>query len=225
MLPLIVGFVCALAAAVASPAAAAPSPAETPVVTSDLTPNPTGKVAEPADDVVHPGVTTEWFYASFMDPGSKRQIIVTIFTAPVPMVNAVMMYGNGTDPLSPPPGTVVPSGFATHGGAVLDGLPGVRTDQGEMSFDPVRNAYHVRITSTFDVDVWLDRGQLPGATGRIDLRNRGQWMGWTSPVATSTVTGTVRFMGGEPIVVTGWRGYHDHNWGNFTMFDQVADGW
>lgn len=88
---MIVAFVCALAAAVASPAAAAPFPAETPVITSDLTPNLTGKVAEPADDVVHPGVTTEWFYAGFMDPGSKRQIIVTIFTAPVPMVNAVMM--------------------------------------------------------------------------------------------------------------------------------------
>ena len=94
-----------------------------------------------------------------------------------------------------------------------------------MSFDPVPNAYHVRIASTFDVDVWLDRGQLPGATGRIDLRNQGHWMGWTSPVATSTVTGTVRFMGGAPIDVTGWRGYHDHNWGNFTMFDQVADWW
>ncbi|WP_187776471.1 hypothetical protein [Antrihabitans cavernicola] len=216
---------CALAALVVSPALAAPIPSGTPVVSSDLTPNATGKVAEPSDDVVHPGVTTEWWYASFMDPHSKRQLIVTIFTAPVPMVNAVMMYGDTTNPLSPAPGTPVPGGFAPHGGAVLDGLPGVRTNQGEMSYDVARNAYHVRIHSTFDVDVWLDRGQLPGATGFIDLHNHGQWMGWTSPVATSTVTGSVRFVGGAPIDITGWRGYHDHNWGNFTMVDQAADGW
>lgn len=201
------------------------TPVATPVLTNDLTPNPTGKVATPQDDVAHPGVTTEWWYASFMDPHSQRQLVVAIFTAPVPILGAVMMYGNGKDPVSSGHDVPLPLAIATHAQPVSDGLPGVRTDQGEISYDPVRRAYHVRIDSTFQVDAWLDRDQLPGATGRIDLRNRGQWMGWTSPVATSETTGWAQMPGGQRIDLDGWRGYHDHNWGDFTMVDQAADGW
>ncbi|MFC7447276.1 hypothetical protein [Rhodococcus daqingensis] len=206
-------------------ATAAPIPPGTPVLSSDLTPNPTGKLAEPGDDVAHPGVTTEWWYASFMDPHSKRQLVVAIFTAPVPLVGALMMYGDDVNPLSPGPDAPLPLGYTPHRGAVIDGLPGVRTDRGEMTYDEARGAYHVRVDSPFRVDAWLDRGQLPGATGLIDLKNQGQWMGWTSPVATSEVTGAALLPGGELIDLTGWRGYHDHNWGNFTMVDQLADGW
>lgn len=218
-------FVVGLAVAAPGAISAAPFPPGTPVTRNDLTPNPTGKIAEPADDVAHPGVLTEWWYASFMDPASKRQVVVTIFSAPVPIVSAVLMYADNTHPLSTGPGSALPTSGALHGGAKIDGLPGVRTDRGEISYDAARGAYHVRVDAPFQVDVWLDRGQLPGATGHIDLRNAGQWMGWTSPVATSEVSGTVRMPGAAPIDVTGWRGYHDHNWGNFTMFDQAADGW
>ncbi|TSD94417.1 hypothetical protein FOS14_20550 [Skermania sp. ID1734] len=219
------GALLATLALATSVSAAAPFPAATPVVSDDLTPNPSGKVAEPADDVAHPGVTTEWWYASFMDPASLRQFVVAIFTAPVPMVAATMMYADGTSPVSRSAQVPVPFAGDPHGGPVADGQPGVRTSGGEISYDRARHAYHVRLNSSVRGDVWLDRGQLPGATGIIDLRNQGQWMGWTSPVATSTVTGWVQMPNGQPIDVTGWRGYHDHNWGNFTMVDQAADGW
>ncbi len=200
---------------------AAPFPAGTPVSSSDLTPNPTGKIAEPGDDVAHPGVTTEWWYASFMDPASKRQFVIVIFNAPMPVIGAVEMYADGVRAVDY---AKVPA-VGRHGGAHLDGLPGIRTDRGEISYDQDKRAYRVRVDSAVRADVWLDRGQLPGVTGVIDAHHGGQWMGWTSPVATSTVRGWVQMPGGAPVDITGWRGYHDHNWGNFTMFDQVVDGW
>lgn len=211
------------AVAVSGPASAAPFPPSTPVVTSDLTPNPSGKIAEPSDDVAHPGVTTEWWYAGFMDPNSKRQIVLAIFTAPVPVVTAMMMYGDETSPFSFAQG--LPNVTWPHGGAVADGEPGIRTNVGEITFDAARHAYHVRVDAGFKADIWLDRGALPGITEVMDIKNQGQWMGWSNPVATSFVTGNAQFPGGAQVDVTGWRGYHDHNWGNFTMVDQAVDGW
>lgn len=206
-------------------AAAQPVPIATPIVRNDLTPNPTGKLAELADNVAHPQALTEWWYAHFMDPDSSRKLVIAIFGAPIPIVGAMMFYADGDRPVSLSGTVPVPIVVEPHGGAALDGLPGVRTDRGEISYDQHRQAYRVRISAAFEVDAWLDGSPLPGATGIIDLHNQGQWMGWTSQVATSTVTGSARMPGGATIDLTGWRGYHDHNWGDFLMIDQVADGW
>ncbi|MBJ8337852.1 hypothetical protein JGU71_03040 [Antrihabitans sp. YC3-6] len=210
-----------LANAAAAPAA--PFPPATPNLSNDLTVNPSAKIAEPSDDVAHPGVWTEWWYVHLMDPASMRQIVVAIFNAPVPMVGGVFMYPDGAEPISLANG--LPSFSFPHTGAVLDGLPGVRTNLGALNFDVAAGAYHLALTAPFDIDVWLDGNPLPGATGRIDLKNAGEWMGWTSPVATSTARGSFGLPGAGRVDVTGWRGYHDHNWGNFTMIDQAADGW
>ncbi|MGV9676904.1 hypothetical protein ACWDSJ_16640 [Nocardia sp. NPDC003482] len=225
-----VGISAVLAAAFTAmgtaPAGADPFPAGTPVLTSDLTPETqqSGHVAVPADDVMHPDSWVEWWYTMLRDPASERTFIAVITSAPVPAVSAVFMYGNGNDLLSAPAGGILPGGGLPVLPPANDGLPGVRTIAGGLDFDPVRGAYHLVLQAPVQADVWLDGAPLPGATGRMTIDD-GEWMGWSAPVASSTVHGWVRSPGGERENVDGWRGYHDHNWGHFTMVDQRADGW
>lgn len=222
-LPLyLTGLALAAATVMAPPAGAAPFPAAgTPIISNDLTPNPTQRVAKPADDVAHPGSWVEWWYANIMDPNSHRQIIVTVMNAPVANVSVTYMYPDGKIPAAKPlefSADVPP--------APADGKPGVRTKAGGFNYDKSRRAYHLKLTKPVALDIWFDGNPLPGVTGRVDINKRlNEWMGWTSPVASSTVHGTLKMPGKPAQNLSGWRGYHDHNWGNFTMVDQVADGW
>ena len=201
----------------------APVPAPTPNLSSDPTPIP-GHIATPADDVMHPGSWVEWWYVLLMDPHSKRQFIAVISSAPAPVVVGVMMYADGSHPISSTSGQS-PAGFVPVAPPADDRRPGVRTSAGSISYVAARHAYHLLLSpgllgSGYAADVWLDRQPLPGATGVIDLKQSGEWMGWTSPVATSMVDGWVQAPHGVRTSVTGWRGYHDHNWGHFTLVDQ-----
>jgi hypothetical protein len=218
---------CAAAAALPAAAHAGSDPLTGPsdIRSSDLTPNPTAKVAEPSDDVMHKGSWIEWWYLHVMDPHSKRQWIGVITSAPTPAVLGLMQYADGKSAFSTARGIPMPAGGASLSKPAADGRPGVRTDHAKLDYSTARKAYHLIVHRGFKADIWYDGDPLPGATGTIDLENAGEWMGWTNPVATSTVHGWIQPPGGSRIKVDGWRGYHDHNWGHFTMVDSVADGW
>jgi hypothetical protein len=181
---------------------------------SDLTQVP-GKLAEPRDDGPHPGSATEWWYMHVMDPATHRTFIAMLFTAPVP-VGLIFWY--------PEKGgkTVLPEPVAAV--TAKDG-PSVTSSAGDLVYDPERG-YHLTWHGLFaKADIWFDKA-LPGVTGGPIEYDNGQTMYWSSPVATSHVTGWLRPPGSSSkIDVGGWRGYHDHNWGNFNVVDQSYSGW
>lgn len=200
-------FAAALGAA---PIALAAAPGTLPVGAA----KPSASVATPADDVAHPGSQTEWWYASVVDPVTRRAFIVAIASAPVPATGA-LWYGAGGSKSSLI--SVTTPVVATAG-------PQVSSSAGVLSYDSTRQAYHLIYNANgYAADIWFDNA-LPGVTlGPLVLD--GQWISWTVPVATSTVTGWVRPPGGAVVSVNGWRGYHDHNWGDFSLFDQRYSGW
>lgn len=192
------------------------------------------RVAVPADDVMHGGLI-EWWYLHVIDPKTKKQIVGALFNSPLgmPISFGFMAFQDGNNPSPIPfgsPDAPLPVGLLGIGGpAPNDKQPGVRTPYAQINYDEARNAYH--FTSPNQADVWFDGNPRPGITGELSSDSKYppktpgvQWMGWTSPVATSTVSGWIN-LNGKKIDVSGWRGYHDHNWGDFTMFDQVFDGW
>jgi hypothetical protein len=207
----------------AAPAAATADPfppGGTPVSSSDLTPNE-GHIATPADDVQHAGSWVEWWYVLLMDPHSRRQFIGLLTPS---LVAGALQFADDANAFGTSSDVPVPLG----GAPVLssdDGQPGIRTSGGSISYDNSRKAYHYTMNAGFKADVWFDGNPLTGATGIIDLKQAGEWMGWTSPVASSTAHGWIQSPGGRKIDIGGWRGYHDHNWGHFTIADQQADGW
>ncbi|MFD0689458.1 hypothetical protein [Actinomadura fibrosa] len=217
----------ALAPAAALPAAAAePVPAPSPsggdswiprtdIARSDLTQVP-GKLAEPSDDGPHPGSATEWWYTHVMDPATHRTFIAMLFTAPVP-TGVIFWYPERGQKLVLPELTAKVT--ATDG-------PVVDSSAGSLVYDRGRRAYHLVWTGAWaKADIWFDNA-LPGVTGGPITYDGGQTMYWSSPVATSRVNGWLQPPGASsPISVDGWRGYHDHNWGNFNVADQSYSGW
>jgi hypothetical protein len=103
--------------------------------------------------------------------------------------------------------------------------PVVRSSAGDLVYDERRGAYHLTWHGLFaKADIWFDKA-LPGVTGGPIRYDGGQTMYWSAPVATSHVTGWLQPPGSSRISVSGWRGYHDHNWGNFNVVDQRYSGW
>ncbi|WP_026402042.1 hypothetical protein [Actinomadura rifamycini] len=211
----------ALVPLTAGPAAARPAPADadswiprTDIARSDLTQVP-GKLAEPSDDGPHPGSTTEWWYVHVMDPATRRTFIAMLFTEPVPAALIFWYPEEG-------PKTVLPEPVAKV--TAMDG-PVVESSAGSLVWDPGRGAYRLRWHGLFaKADIWFEDA-LPGVTGG-PIAYDGQTMYWTSPVATSRVRGWLQPPGASsPVSVTGWRGYHDHNWGRFNVADQRYSGW
>ena len=185
----------------------------TDITRSDLTQVP-GKLAEPRDDGPHPGSTTEWWYAHVMDPATKRTFIAMLFTAPVPTALIFWYPEKGQKLVLPELALDVK---ATDG-------PVVRSSAGDLVYDPKRG-YHLTWHGLFAKgDIWFDNA-VPGVTGGPIEYDGGQTMYWSSPVATSRVTGWLEPPGESRISVTGWRGYHDHNWGQFSVIDQRYSGW
>ncbi|MFB4309339.1 hypothetical protein [Actinomadura sp. GTD37] len=208
----------ALTAAATRPAARADDPGSwiprTDITRSDLTQVP-GKLAEPRDDGPHPGSATEWWYAHVMDPATKRTFIAMLFTAPVPTALIFWYPEEGQKLVLPEPALDV---RAAEG-------PVVRSSAGDLVYDAERRAYHLSWHGLFAKgDIWFDDA-VPGVTGGPIRYDGGQTMYWTSPVATSRVTGWLQPPGASRISVTGWRGYHDHNWGQFSVVDQRYSGW
>jgi hypothetical protein len=172
------------------------------------------RTATPADDVNHPGSTTEWWYAEVSDPVTQQTFIVDLNARPAPET-VTFWYdaqGNKTSAVS---ATTKP---------VTTDLPSVTSSAGRLAYDPFRRAYHLRYDANgYKADIWFDRA-LPGVTAG-PMSYDGQWMDWTVSVGTSTVTGWVQPPGSAPISVDGWRGYHDHNWGDFLLNSPAYTGW
>lgn len=211
-----------VAAPPAAGAQAAPPPSgpgswipHTDIARSDLTQVP-GKLAEPSDDGPHPGSTTEWWYTHVMDPATHRTFIAMLFTAPVPTAVIFWYPEKGQKVVLPEPTAAV---TAKPG-------PDVDSSAGSLVWDAARRAYHLRWHGIFaKADIWFDRA-LPGVTGGPIRYDGGQTMYWSAPVATSRVRGWLQPPGSSSRVsVNGWRGYHDHNWGEFSVADQRYSGW
>lgn len=182
---------------------------------SDLTLVP-GKLAEPSDDGPHPGSATEWWYTHVMDPKTKRTFIAMIFTAPLPTA-LIFWYPEKGQKLVLP--ELVTEVKATD-------QPAVRSNVGSLVFDKKRRLYHLKWNGAFaKADIWLEK-PLPGVTGGPIKYDNKQTMYWSAPVGTSHAKGWLRPPGSDKrIDVGGWRGYHDHNWGNFNVADQSYSGW
>ncbi|QFG24231.1 hypothetical protein [Actinomadura sp. WMMB 499] len=219
-LALAVAALVPIAVTAAPAAASGPARADgswiprTDIARSDLTQVP-GKLAEPADDGPHPGSTTEWWYTHVMDPATRRTFIAMLFTDPVPTGVIFWYPEDGQKLVLPEPVLEV---------TAKDG-PVVESSAGSLVYDRGRGAYRLRWHGLFaEADIWFDNA-LPGVTGG-PIRYDGQTMYWTAPVATSRVNGWLRPPGSSArIDVSGWRGYHDHNWGDFNVLDQRYSGW
>ncbi|MBO2446357.1 hypothetical protein J4573_04595 [Actinomadura barringtoniae] len=187
----------------------------TDVKRSDLTPVP-GKLAEPSDDGPHPGSTTEWWYSHVMDPATHRTFIAMLFTAPVPTGVIFWYPEKGQKLVLPEPVAEVKASAG----------PTVTSSAGSLVYDKARGAYHLTWHGLFaKADIWFDHA-LPGVTGGPIRYDGDQTMYWSAPVGTSRVTGWVQPPGSSaPLNVNGWRGYHDHNWGKFSVIDQRYSGW
>jgi predicted secreted hydrolase len=168
--------------------------------------------ATTADDVAHPGSRTEWWYVHAVDPATGRVVVVTFFSAPIPIASGFLFTDRAMMDW------IAPTGARTHAG------PGVATAAGSVRWDAQRGAwqveqeaegYRVRLTLTQPV-----AGLTAGP-----LRFGDEWMSWTVPAATARADGEVVTPSGERIVVDGWRGYHDHNWGAFELQSDAYDGW
>ncbi|GAA3243164.1 hypothetical protein [Actinocorallia longicatena] len=186
----------------------------TDITRSDLTQVP-GKLAEPSDDGPHPGSTTEWWYVHVMDPATKRTFIAMLFTAPIPTALIFWYPEKGDKLVLPEPVLEVKASAG----------PVVTSSAGSLVYDEARRTYHLKWHGLFaSADIWFDNA-LPGVTGGPIRYDGDQEMYWSSPVATSVVTGWLKPPGSKKISVTGWRGYHDHNWGRFSVIDQSYSGW
>lgn len=219
-----VGAVWAIALACAAATAGlaqAAIPAATPPLRSDPTPRE-GWPAKPEDNRMHGGMT-EWWYWHVVDPKSKLQYVGGLLNKPTPAHFGVLQYGRQKQPLAIDRRAPIPMSTSLAVRPKNDGLPGVRTGGASLNHDPVANTWHLKVTTGFKADIWFD-GWVPGVTGTIPLGTR-RWMGWTSAVATSTARGWIQPPGGKRIDVSGWRGYTDHNWGDFNMFDNSTGGW
>ncbi len=183
----------------------------TAVAPTDTAPTPVA-VAKPIDDVEHPGSRTEWWYAHAMDPATGRTIIVTMFRDPLPAVGG--FWYSETDmkrwtELSLP---------VDHSG------PGTSLQNGSITYDEARNAWRVRARTggyTINFDLTDPR---PGITAG-PLKFGADAMYWTVPVATSNANGFLVTPEGARVAIRNWRGYHDHNWGPFSLESDQYRGW
>lgn len=194
-----------IAIGVAPPAATAlTSPAEVPL-----------RVASPSDDVAHPGSYTEWWYASVINPATGETFIANQLANPVPTSVSFWYDRSGHKAHTSTPTTAV----------VTDSRPSIKSNAEHLYYDAERAAYHLTYSfNGISADIWFDNAK-PGVTWG-PLNYDDQTMSWTVPVATSTVSGWVWPAGyAEPISVDGWRGYHDHNWGDFDLGNQDYTGW
>jgi len=190
-------------------------PPPTDITGSDLTQVP-GHLAQPADDVAHPGSATEWWYVHLMDPATERTFIALFFTSPAPITTMFYYPEEGQKLVLPVPATPTIASTVT---------PHVRNSAGSITYDPARGTYHFLFNANgYKIDAWLDR-PVTGLTGGPIRYDGGQDMYWTAPVATSHPTGYLRTPDGRTTDLAGWRGYHDHNWGNFNVIDQRYSGW
>jgi hypothetical protein len=168
--------------------------------------------AVPADDVAHPGSDTEWWYVHALDPATGRTIVLTLFSAPLPISSGFLYTEDAMT------SWIAPTSARPHEG------PGVSTSAGSMTWDAARGAwlvdyegggYRVRLTLTEVV---------PGLTAG-PLRFGDQAMSWTVQAATARADGEITTPDGTTIAVDGWRGYRDHNWGPFALQSDQYDGW
>ncbi len=178
---------------------------------ADTAPTPVA-VAKPADDVEHPGSRTEWWYAHAMDPVSGRTIIVTMFRSPLPAIGG-FWYSKGDmkrwTELSLP---------VDHTG------PGTSLQAGSITYDEARNIWRIRARTggyTINFDLTNPR---PGITAG-PLKFGADAMYWTVPVATSNANGFLKTPDGTRVAIRNWRGYHDHNWGPFSLESDQYRGW
>ncbi len=176
-------------------------------------------IATPADDVSHPGTATEWWYAEVSDPNSSQTFILSLIQLPQNNVSD-FWYDKAGKKVNNQNSLSSFSSTSTY-------PPTVKTSAGNLIYYTTAKAYHLTYNNTTDhysADIWF-YGALPGVTVGPDYVSGGQTMFWTNPVLTSSVSGWVNIPNYGQISVNGWRGYHDHNWGNFSLINQSWRGW
>ena len=178
------------------------------------------KVATPADDVSHPGSQniSEWWYVEASGPFGQTFIVSLL---QLPQNNASDFWYNAF-------------GQKTNNQNSLSSMttsssypPTVFTSAGSLVYDTTQNMYHFVYNNpndNYQADFWFTKAK-PGVTVGPDPVSGGQTMYWTNPVLTSTLSGWIYTPQNGKISVNGWRGYHDHNYGNFSLTNSGWRGW
>ncbi|AXQ31141.1 hypothetical protein D0B54_21755 [Solimonas sp. K1W22B-7] len=171
--------------------------------------------AVPADDVVHPGSYTEWWYVNIVNPTTKETFIVTFNSAPIHTTSSFFYdkFGNKSHLIGP------------NSSFTFTGAPSVCSTAGCLVYHASSNQWHLNYAANgVTADIWLKNPRRGVTSGPLNYE--GQTMSWTNPVATSVTSGWFWPANAPgPISVNGWRGYHDHNWGNFDLSNQNYAGW
>jgi hypothetical protein len=184
------------------------------------------RVARPTDHRAHPGALSEWW-----------------------TLRAVNLRGRGTlelRVLREPGSTGVRLLGADVGGSFMEGLgfTGIRAGARRLEGDgPMARLVVQANRGGLDIDV-----AGPTIAGRLRLRGarRGPaalgWrlgsvvrvgdtrgspvsLAWTVPVATSSVSGTLRLGGARQIELRRWRASYEHGWGALLFRDEQWDAW
>jgi hypothetical protein len=181
--------------------------------------------AVPADDISKPGAT-EWWHLLLFDPGSRSYVRVVFMSRPwVDFHLDVMRPGQPTMDIaggamgivpqaspgvamvgtSPPPGQAPPRASLAYVGGryVVDASSGVSSAHLEIVpkvVGPTVGPWHL--------------GPLQ-VTWNPDTFRPGTRM-WSVPVAAGTASGWLD-VNGTRVTVSGWRAYHDHTWGDYSL--------
>ena len=171
-------------------------------------------VARPADDIAHPGSTTEWWYVHAIDPKTGRAVIVSIFAEPQKAIGGFLYEPSGVKTWR----ALASAASTPHTG------PGYSVKGSSIRYDVADKAWIiVSDSSGYRVRLKLSATR-PGATAG-PLRYGRESMSWTVPVATSRADGSITTPDGRTIEIRDWRGYHDHNWGPFSLQSRDYGGW
>lgn len=186
--------------------------------------------AVPADDRSKPGAT-EWWHVLAFDPRSRTYVRVVFMSRPwvdfrleviergtatvgIPggamaiapqSTPGVTMVGISTPPpMTPPRASLVYAG----GRYVVDATSG--SNGAHLEIVPLRAGVTVGPWNLGPLQTaWNPPSFLPGT--RM----------WSVPVATGTASGWV-VVDGRRLTLSGWRAYHDHTWGQFSL---AAPSW
>ena len=186
--------------------------------------------AVPADDASKPGAT-EWWHLLAFDPGSRTYVRVIFMARPwvdfrlevirggaatIGIAGGAMAITPQSSPgvtmvgTSPPPGATPPRASLAYAGGryVVDASSGA--NGAHLEIVPRRAGVTVGPWRLGPLQTaWNPPAFLPGTRT------------WSVPVATGTASGWV-LVDGRRLALSGWRAYHDHTWGQFSL---AAPSW
>lgn len=168
-----------------------------------------------------------WYFDAQFDDGSS--LVVTYATKPHtkpegPLAPQLLLIHRTADGTS----TKQTLGYGADeltAASGRDATCDVRIGPHHVTGDLTAYDLHVE-TDDLTVDLHIDRAApswRPSSGYSYFTKDNSRYLAWVVPVPYGTCSGTVAASGSEPLQVNGFA-YHDHNWGNAVMGDNL-DHW